>query len=82
MEQVKKTDTHLIFKKRSGRYAVKDNGSKKWLNGDDKAAVLLAEGLIKRAEPKPAAAEPPADTEAEAVSENAAEGEGSTDTAS
>ena len=80
MEQVKVTGTHLIYKKRSGRYAVKDSASKKWVNGDDKAAVLLAEGLIKHPEPKSAAAEPPA--EAESVSEGVTEGEGPTHAAS
>lgn len=57
MEQVKKTDTHCIYKKRSGRHAVQDLKTKQWVNGDDKAAVLLAEGLIKKDEPKAAAPE-------------------------
>jgi hypothetical protein len=47
MEQVKKTETHRIYKKRSGRHAVKDMKTKKWVNGDDKAAILQAEGLIE-----------------------------------
>jgi hypothetical protein len=60
MEQVKKTDTHRIYKKRSGRHAVQDIKSKRWVNGDDKASILLAEGLIeppkqKAPEPEPAA---------------------------
>jgi hypothetical protein len=60
MEQVKKTATHRIYKKRSGRHAVQDSKTKRWVNGDDKAAILLAEGLIeppkqKAPEPEPAA---------------------------
>ncbi|KAA6186228.1 hypothetical protein F2Q65_05340 [Thiohalocapsa marina] len=70
MEQVKKTDTHVIYKKHSGRYAVKDSKTKTWVNGDDKAAVLLAQGLITLSAAK-AAAEP--ESEAEAGSEAAAE---------
>lgn len=56
MEQLKKTDNKLIFKKKSGRYAVKDRTTKRWINGEAKAEILLAEGLITLAEPKPAAA--------------------------
>jgi hypothetical protein len=68
VEQLKKLDNHLIFKKKSGRYAVKDCTTKKWINGDAKADILLAEGLIKHAEPKPAAAPeaPPEGTETSA----------------
>lgn len=76
MEQVKTTATHLIYKKKSGRYAVKDGSSKQWVNGDDKAAILLAEGLIKRPEPKAAPAEPT--TEAEGAGEALSEGDGTT----
>lgn len=73
MEQLKKLDNHLIFKKKSGRYAVKDCTTKKWINGDAKADILLAEGLIKHAAPKPAAA-PEATPEAtEATAEAAPE---------
>lgn len=46
MQQVKKTDTYTIFQKRSGRYAVLGK-DKKWVNGDDKARILLDEALIK-----------------------------------
>jgi len=68
MEQVKQTDTHRIYKKRSGRHAVKDVKSKKWVNGDDKAAVLRAEGLIeppKVKAPAPAEAADAAEAPAE-----------------
>jgi hypothetical protein len=51
MKSVKKTAEYEILQKRSGRYAVR-NPSKKWVNGDDKAKILAAEGLIKLPEPK------------------------------
>jgi hypothetical protein len=84
MEQVKKTDKYLIYRKQSGRYAVKDSSRKTWVNGDDKTAVLRAEGLIQAAQPKAPAAEPPGGDEAEAqtVSEDASEVEGSTEAGS
>ncbi|WP_295543555.1 hypothetical protein [uncultured Thiohalocapsa sp.] len=68
MEQLKKTDTHRIYKKRSGRHAVKDMKTKQWVNGDDKAAILRAEGLVeppkqKAPEPEADAAEAGADTD-------------------
>lgn len=69
MEQVKKTPEYTIFKKKSGRYAVKGK-DKQWLHGDDKASILLAESLIKRSEPKapdPAAAEPAEEAAGEAA---------------
>lgn len=69
MKKIKTTAEHSIYEKRSGRYAVKDK-RKRWVHGDDKVAVLSAEGLVKRHEPtpKPAAAEP-AETPAEDASE-------------
>ncbi|MBK1648379.1 hypothetical protein [Rhabdochromatium marinum] len=45
MKAIKRTKEHRIYQKRSGRYAV-TNARKRPINGDDKAAVLLAEGLI------------------------------------
>ena len=54
METVKKTENYTIFKKRNGRYSIK--GAKgKWINGDDKTKILVAEGLIKVAVKSPAA---------------------------
>jgi len=44
-----------IIKKRSGRYAVKGKNGK-YVNGDAKAAILLAEKLIKPPAKKKAAA--------------------------
>ena len=57
MEQIKKAGNHLIFKKNSGRFAVKDCTTKRWINGDAKADILVAEALITRPEQKPAAPE-------------------------
>ena len=51
MEVVKQTKEFTVFKKRNGRYGVK-NATGKWVNADDKVKVLLGEGLIKVAEPK------------------------------
>ena len=51
METVKETKEHRIFKKKSGRYAVKD-GKGKWVKGDDKVKILVAEKLMKKVEPK------------------------------
>lgn len=69
MKVTKKTAEYTVYQKRNNRYAVKGADSK-WLNGDDKVKVLLAEGLIKLtaaaakeeapAEEKPAADEAPA----------------------
>ncbi len=61
MELVKKTDKGTIYKKSNGRYGVK-NAQKKWINGEEKTNVLLAEGLITVAAPK--AKEEPATEEA------------------
>jgi hypothetical protein len=65
MKKIKSTATHTIYEKRSGRYAVKDR-RKRWVLGDDKVAVLQAEGLAKAPEPKPAA-ETAEETETEAA---------------
>lgn len=61
MKKLKTTSDHTIYEKRSGRYAVKDR-RKRWVQGDDKVAVLKAEGLLKTPEPRPAPAEPEPDT--------------------
>lgn len=46
----KKKD-YRIVKKRSGRFAVL--GPKGYVNGIDKAKILVAEGLVKTGLPKP-----------------------------
>lgn len=51
MELVKKTDDFSIFKKKNNRFGVK-NKSGKWINGDEKAKILLGASLIKISEPK------------------------------
>jgi hypothetical protein len=75
MEVVKKTDQFTIFKKKSGRFAVKSNKNK-WINGNDKVKILVSENLLKVALPaeKPAEEAPAeeASTEAEAPAEEAA----------
>lgn len=55
METVKKAETYTVYKKRNGRYGVKD-AQGKWINGEEKVKILLTEKLIKAPEPK--AAEP------------------------
>jgi hypothetical protein len=66
MEVVKTTKTHTIFKKRSGKFGVKAT-NRKWINGDDKIKILLAEGLIKA----PAAKAAPVAEEAAPAAEEA-----------
>jgi hypothetical protein len=46
MKLVKKTAEYSIYKRGDERYAVKD-ASKKAVNGEEKARILLAEELIK-----------------------------------
>ena len=58
MKVVKRTADYTVYQKRSERYAVQ-NADKAWINGDDKAKILLDEGLIKVTPPK--APEPVAD---------------------
>ena len=45
MKSVKKTEKYEVLQKRSGRYAVRGE-NKKWVNGDDKVKILIAEGLV------------------------------------
>ncbi|HMQ09768.1 MAG TPA: hypothetical protein PKC21_04380 [Oligoflexia bacterium] len=53
MNKVKKTKEYTVYKKRSGRFGVK-NKQNQWVNGDDKVSILLKEKLIKLVEPKKA----------------------------
>ena len=62
MEVVKKASEYAVFKKRSGRFGVK-NQAGKWLNAEEKVKVLLSEGLIKVS--APAAKEEAAEESAE-----------------
>lgn len=70
MEVVKQTDEYTVIKKRSGRFGVK-NSSGKWINGEDKVKILIAEGLIKAAMPAEKPAEEAASEEAPVVEEAA-----------
>lgn len=45
MHKIKTTKDHTIYQKRSGRYAIKERRKRQWVRGDDKIAVLTAEGL-------------------------------------
>jgi hypothetical protein len=74
LEQLKKTETHLIFKKKSGRYAVKDATTKRWVNGNDKTVILTAEGLVQPPRQKAPPTEPVAETEPAAEAEAEPEG--------
>jgi hypothetical protein len=56
MKVVKKTDEYAILQRRDNRYAVV-NKDKRPINGEDKAKILSAEGLIKIPEPKAAPVE-------------------------
>lgn len=57
MKAIKKTPEYTIYKKGSGRHAVK-NAKKELVHGEEKTRILLAEGLIKRAEAQPKAEAP------------------------
>jgi hypothetical protein len=54
---VKKTDQYTIYKKRNGRFGVLGK-NKKWINGNEKAKILLNEGLIKALLKAPVQVEP------------------------
>lgn len=49
MKIVKKTDKYLFVQKRNGRYGVKTLKGQ-WINGEEKAKLLAAEGYIKLTE--------------------------------
>lgn len=51
MKVLKKTADYTVYQKRSGRFAVQ-GADKKSINGEDKVAILIAEGYVKQAEPK------------------------------
>jgi hypothetical protein len=65
MELVKKVGDNKIYKKKSGRFGVQ-NKKNKWINGDDKATILLEAGLIKVSK---AAAKPVEEAAPEATEE-------------
>jgi hypothetical protein len=71
MKTVKTTAEYTVYKRADGRHAVKGK-DKKFINGDDKVNILIAEGLLTAPQPKPA--EPEAtDKETAEATEDAAE---------
>lgn len=68
MKVVKKTAEYTVYQRNDERYAVR-GANRKFINGEDKVAILIKEELMKKPEPKP---EAPAE-EAEATEEGAAE---------
>ena len=68
MELIKKTAEHRIYQRRDARYAVTD-ADKRPVNGDEKVAILLAEGLVKAPALKQPEPEAPEATEEEAAAE-------------
>lgn len=78
MKLIKKTADYSIYQRGDERYAVKD-AAKKPVNGDEKVAILLEEGLIKvtapsaPAEPEPAEASGEESAGDEAAEETAAD---------
>ncbi len=67
MELVKKSDTHKVFKRRDGRFAVTTIKGKA-VNGAEKVAVLIDLKLVKKPKAKPAPVE---EAPAEAAAEKA-----------
>lgn len=70
MTLVKKTADYCIYKRGDDRFAV-ENAHRKPVNGDEKVAILLQEGLIEA--PKVKAPEPEPAPEAEASEGDPAE---------
>ena len=64
MKLVKKTDEYSIFKRKDGRYAIQD-AAKNAVNGDEKAKILTAEGLITLSAPAPVEEAPAEEAPAE-----------------
>ena len=71
MEIVKTTEEHQIIKKRSGRYGVRRT-NRKWVAGEEKLKILIAEGLVKAPTPKQEAEPAPESSEEAATAEDAA----------
>lgn len=72
MKLIKKTDEYRIYQRRDERYAV-ESADRKPVNGDEKVAILLAEGLITAPAVKQPEPEEPEAAEEEAASEEVAE---------
>ena len=56
MKVEKKTAEYTVFKRADGRFAVQGQ-DKKFINGEDKVNILIAEGLRTAPTPKAAPAE-------------------------
>ncbi len=69
MKLEKKTAEYTILKRADGRFAVKGENNT-FINGEDKVAILQAEGLLAKPEPK--AEEAPAEEASTEESEEAA----------
>lgn len=61
MKVVKQTAEYTIFIRNDKRHAIR-SAAKKWINGEEKVAILLKEELLKA--PTPKAEEPAAEAEA------------------
>ncbi|SMF62825.1 hypothetical protein SAMN02745866_04041 [Alteromonadaceae bacterium Bs31] len=72
MKEVKSTAEYTIFQRNDERYAVRGK-KRQWINGEAKIAILEAEGLRKKPEPKPAEPEEAPAEEAAAEGEKGAE---------
>lgn len=72
MKVVVKNDEYTIYQRRDGRYAV-ENAAKKAVNGDEKVAILVANGLVKVTQPTSPAEEPAEEVVEEAAEEATAE---------
>lgn len=70
MEKVKSTDEYTIFKKRNGRFAVRTNKKKKWVNGKNKVQILVDEKLSTAAVPLVDHTPPPKPVQAPEESQN------------
>lgn len=72
MKVIARTDEYTVYQKRSERYAVR-KADRKWVNGDEKVAILLQHDLIKAPLTKAPEPEPEAEPAAEAAADDAAE---------
>lgn len=75
MQVVKKTAEYTVFKRADGRYAVQGS-NKKFINGEDKVKILIAEGYLTAPQPKPAEPEEASaeETAADDATESSEEG--------
>lgn len=60
----RKTAEYTVYKRADGRFAVK-GANKKFINGEEKVAILIAEGLRTAPAPKAVEEESPAEEASE-----------------